>query len=427
MVTRRELLAWSAVGPGLALARPALAQPRSVEIWSYEAPGDGNLVARGIALLADRWKSANPSIELRFNTMPWQQLSPTLLRASRARRVPDVVMLFSPDMPVHIDARTLAPLSERMAAWSADKQADIVRLRQSQDREGRIFGLPWQVRTSGLVYRADLLERAGLAPPRSLAAWSDAAARAQGGETVGLAMGFNPAGASISGAWFIVTQLGEGAGVLKADGAPDFRTEQAHRIVEWVVQQVHGRSPPTLPLDIALQEQEKQHDFFAGRRAVFLPTSSDRHARMVTQSGLPFQAIGMTAYPTFTEGRPVPALVQGWNLAIPVGARSPDLAFQLIDHWTSAESQATLARVAGMGPVRRSALQDPYFAQPEAAVTRWATEYAAQHPLQFEFPTNASALYDTIVRMFGQVLNRSMTIEQGLAWAENDFNQKRRG
>lgn len=427
MATRRNLLAGgaAAIATG-ALVRPAIAQSRSIEIWSFDAPGDGNLVARALALVADRWKAANPAVELKFNSMAWQQLSPTLLRAARARRVPDVVMLFSPDMPVHIDARTLAPLSERISTWPTDKQTDIVRLRQSQDKDGKVFGLPWQVRTSGLVYRADLLARAGVQPPRSLAEWSDAAAAAQGGDTVGLALGFNPAGASIAAAWFIVTQLGQGARVLKTDGSADFRTEQASSIAEWIVAQVHDRNPPVLPLDVALQEQEKQHDLFSARRAVFLPTSSDRHARMVSQSGLPFDAIGMTAYPTFTPGVPAPALVQGWNLAIPAVARNPDLAWDLIEYWTSPEIQATLARVAGMGPVRCSALSDPYFSRPEASVTRWATEYAAEHPMEFEFPTNTSALYDTLVRMFGLVLNRNMSIEQALAWAENDFNQKRR-
>ncbi len=428
MITRRSAVArLGGLAAASALPRPAIAQAQPIEIWSFDTPGDGNLVSRSLALVVESWKAKSPSVELKFNSMPWQQLSPTLLRASRARRVPDVVMLFSPDMPVHIEARTIMPLGARVAAWSQDKQADIIKLKQSRNREGVDYALPWQVRTSGLVYRADLLEKAKVAPPKTLAEWSDAAAAAQGGETVGFAMGFNPAGASISGAWFIVTQLGLGARVLKPDGSADFQTDVARQVVEWVAAQVKGRNPPTLPLDVALQEQEKQHDLFAARRAVFLPTSSDRHARMVSQSGLPFEAIGMTAYPTNTAGKPAPALVQGWNLAIPQGARSPDLAWTLIDHWTSTEVQAQLARVAGMGPVRRSALSDPFFAEPKGQVIRWATEYAAEHPMDFDFPTNASVLYDTIVRMFGQVLNGTLQPAAALAWAETDFNQKRRG
>jgi ABC-type glycerol-3-phosphate transport system substrate-binding protein len=285
--------------------------------------------------------------------MPWQQLSPTMLRAAWARRVPDVAMFYSPDLPVQIEARTIAPLTGFMKDWPEAERADILRLPQAQDAQGVIYDLPWQARTSGLVYRADLLAKAGRQPQRSLAEWSDAARAAQGGDVVGMAIGFNPAGASVAAGWFLTTQLGLGAQVLKPDGTPDFDTEPARRIVQWVVEQVRGQAPPTLPLDVALQEQEKEHDLFSARRCVFLPTSSDRHARLAAQSGLRFDAIGMVKYPTFNEAKPAPALVQSWILAIPAGARAPDLAWRLIEHWTSPEVQAACCRIAGFVPVRK--------------------------------------------------------------------------
>ena len=196
-------------------------------------------------------------------------------------------MFYSPDLPVQIDAHTVMPLSGFIERWPEAKRADILRLRQAEDAKGVIYGLPWQVRTSGLVYRADLLEKAGREPPRTLAEWSDAAATAQGGDVVGMAIGFNPGGASVAAGWFLATQLGLGAAVLKPDGSPDFDTSQAERIVNWVVEQVNGKTPPTLPLDVALQDQEKEHDLFSARRVVFLPTSSDRHARWWRSPGCP--------------------------------------------------------------------------------------------------------------------------------------------
>ena len=53
-----------------------------------------------------------------------------------------------------------------------------------------------------------------------------------------------------------------------------------------MLEQVQGRNPPTLPLDVALQDQEKEHDLFSARRLVFLPSSFDRHPRLLAQSGL---------------------------------------------------------------------------------------------------------------------------------------------
>ncbi len=428
MITRRSL-ALGATSSALAVAasRSRAANSGAIEVWSLEAPGDATVVGRAIAHVVRTFEASHPGVELKITSMPWQQLSPTLLRASRARRVPDLAMFYSPDMPVQIDAHTVMPLSPFMERWPEAKRADILRLRQAEDAKGVIYGLPWQVRTSGLVYRADLLEKAGRQPPRTLAEWSDAAAAAQGGDVVGMAIGFNPGGASVAAGWFLTTQLGMGAPVLKPDGSPDFDTAQAERLVNWIVEQVSGRNPPTLPLDIALQDQEKEHDLFSARRVVFLPTSSDRHARVVAQSGLPFEAVGMTRYPTFDPAVPAPALVQSWNLAIPAGAKSPELAWELIDHWTSAEIQAACCRIAGFVPARRSALQDPFFDQKGAAIIRFATEYAADQPMRFDFPVSTSAMYDTWVRMFGRVLNQELDAKAGLQWAAEQYAQRRRG
>jgi multiple sugar transport system substrate-binding protein len=427
MITRRSVAFGGGAGAFAMAARPAIAEARAIEVWSLESPGDGNVVARAIAHVVKGFEAVHPGVELKITSMPWQQLSPTLLRASRARRVPDVAMFYSPDLPVQIDARTVMPLTGFMTDWPEDKRADILRLRQAQDAAGVIYGLPWQVRTSGLFYRADLLEKVGRQPPRTLAEWSDAAAAAQGGDVVGMALGFNPGAASVAAGWFLTTQLGLGAGVLKADGSPDFASPQAERIVQWVFEQVHGRNPPTLPLDVALQDGEKEHDLFSARRLVFLPSSSDRHPRLLAQSGLPFEAIGMTRYPTDDAAVPAPALVQSWNLTIPIGAKSPDLAWEFIDHWTSTAEQVEGCRIAGFVPARRSALQDPFFDAPQARIIRFATEYAADHPMHFDFPVNTSALYDTWVRMFGRVLNQELDARGGLQWAEADYAQRRRG
>jgi multiple sugar transport system substrate-binding protein len=427
MITRRSSLLGGAAGTLAALAGPAIAQSRSIEIWSLESPGKGNVVAQAIEHVIQSFEASHPGVELKVTAMPWQQLSPTLLRASRARRVPDVTMFYSPDMPVHIDAHTVMPLTSFMANWPEEKRNDILRLRQAQDGAGIIYGLPWQVRTSGLFYRADLLAKAGREPPHTLAEWSDTAAAVQGGEVVGLALGFNPGGASVAAGWFLTTQLGLGARVLKPDGSPDFATPQAERIVRWVLEQVRGRTPPTLPLDVALQDQEKEHDLFSARRLVFLPSSSDRHPRLLALSGLPFEAIGMTKYPTDNAAAPAPALVQSWNLAIPVGAKSPQLAWDFIDHWTSTSVQVECCRIAGFVPARRSALQDPFFSQPQARIIRFATEYAADNPMHFDFPVNTSAMYDTWVRMFGRVLNLELDPLAGLQWAAQDFVQRRQG
>ena len=136
MITRRSTLMGGTAGAIAMASGPAIAQSRSIEVWSQESPGKGSVVAQAIEYVVKSFEASHPGVELKITSMPWQQLSPTLLRASRAHRVPDVTMFYSPDMPVHIDAHTIMPLTDFMAGWSAEKRADILRLRQAQDEAG---------------------------------------------------------------------------------------------------------------------------------------------------------------------------------------------------------------------------------------------------------------------------------------------------
>ena len=75
-------------------------------------------------------------------------------------------------------------------------------------------------------------------------------------------------------------------------------------------------------------------------------------------------------------------------------------------------------------PVRHSALKDPWFDEPKASTIRWAVDYAAKHPLKFDFPENTEALYDTWAKMFGHVLTERMSAKEALAWAETEYNRR---
>jgi ABC-type glycerol-3-phosphate transport system substrate-binding protein len=329
-------------------------------------------------------------------------------------------MLYSPAMPGHIAAGTLAPLKPYIDAWSEDARADLVRLPETLDRQDVAYGVPWDMRVAGLVYRADLLKAAGKRPPQSLQEWSDTAAALATDDIAGIALGFGQDSPSNAAGWFLTTLVGSGAKVLNDDGTAAFASPQAERLVQWVKDQVKRN---TLPQSVALQGLESVQQLFIAGKAVFLPTSTVKYEFIADRSKLG-ENIRMTAYPGWHEGRPSPALVQSWSLVIPKGAKHPASAWKLIEHWTSTKMQIESAKIGGYVPVRRSALNDPWFESPKAATIRWAVDYAAKHPLAFHFPENTDALYDTWAKMFGQVLTDRMTPGQALTWAEAEYNRR---
>jgi ABC-type glycerol-3-phosphate transport system substrate-binding protein len=405
------------------LAAAGSIQAAKIELWTFVGPGTANVRERAMTQVLESFKAKNPGIEVNVTVLPWQQLSPTLLRAAKAGQVPDVAMLYSPSMPGQIAAGTLLPLKRYLDAWPAAERADLVRLPETVDRQGNPFGVPWELRVSGLGYRADLLKAANKQPPRSIKEWGEIANEVSTNDIAGIAIGFSPEAPSVAAGWFLTTLVGSGVKVLTDDGKAAFNTPQSERLVQWVLDLSTKGKKTALPLNVAMQGLEQSQTLFIAQKAVFLPQSSQRFEFIRERSKLDAN-LKLLAYPGWEEGKPSPALVQSWSLVIPKGAKNPDAAWKFIEHWSSTPIQVESAKMAGYVPVRSSALKDPWFNDPKAETIRWAVDYAARNPLQFNFPENTEALYDTWAKMFGNVLTGRMTPKEALAWAEQEYDRR---
>lgn len=403
------------------LPRGVEAKQTKIELWTFLDPGADHVRGRTLAYVIEEFKAKNPDIEVVCNVMQWQQLSPSLMRAVKAGRVPDLAMLYSPTMPPHCSAGTLTALDSYLARWSKEARADTVILSQSKGKDGTVYGLPWELRVSGMMYRQDILKTAGLKPPESLQELAETAEAVAKDDMTGIALGFSPEAPSIASGWFLTTLVGLGAKVLNEDDTAAFVCPEAERLVQWVYDLVH-KHKQALPLNVALLGLEPAQQLFIARKAVFLPSSSQRF-KFVRERAKLGDAMKMMSYLTFDKGRPAPALVQSWSVVIPRGAKNPEAAWKFIEHWTSPPIQSYQAKTAGLVPMRHSSLSDPWFEEKDAEIIRWATDYAAKHPLNFSFPENTEMLYDVWARMFGQVLTGKMSAKEGLAWAETEYNQ----
>ena len=405
-----------------ALAVAATAHAQKIELWTFVGPGEANVRERAMDQVIKTFKAKNPGVDVNVTVMPWQQLAPTLLRASKAGQVPDVAMLYSPSMPAHIAAGTLSPLKTYMDAWTPAQKSDLVTLPETRDRAGNVFGIPWEMRVSGLGYRDDLLKAANKRPPQSIKEWGETAGAVATSDIAGIAIGFSPEAPSVAAGWFLTTLVGSGVKVLTDDGKAAFNTPQAEKLVQWVLD-LSANGKQAIPQNVALQGLEQAQTLFIAQKAAFLPQSSQRFEFIRERSKLG-DKVKLAPYPGWEEGKPSPALVQSWSLVIPKGAKNPAAAWKFIDHWTSTAVQVESAKTAGYVPVRTSSLSDPWFNDPKADVIRWAVDYAGKNPLKFNFPDNTDALYDTWAKMFGQVLTGKMTPKEALAWAETEYNRR---
>jgi len=413
-ITRRLTIA-GAISLGFAGA--ALAQsPTTIELWSFLDPAADNVRSKTLKHVLDTFEAANPGIKVKTSVIQWQEISPQLMRGARAGRTPDVVMLFSPNLGVHLAAGTLHPLDAELS--KASSRDDLIILPAGRDKQGRTHAVPWEMRVTGIMYRKDLLDAAGMTLPKTLPELADTAQKIGGEGRIGFGVGFNAAQPTAAMEWFIPTAVGMGAKVLNPDGTAAFAGPEMVRLTEYIADLVKRR---VVPLDVALLGDNDVQQFAESGRTTFLVKASHRFQFIRDKAGIS-EGYQMMAFPTFEPGRPAPAIVQSWNLAIPKASKTKEAAFKLIQHWTSPEIQAYQAEKAGYLPVRRSVASQPAFKDAKNAHIDWALTYAAEHPLDFDWPENTEFLYATLARAIEQVVTGKSGAKEALAAAEASYN-----
>jgi ABC-type glycerol-3-phosphate transport system substrate-binding protein len=395
----------------------------TIELWSFLRPTDADVRSQMFAEVIKSFEAANPGITIKTTVMDWTDIGPALLRGSAAGRVPDVTMMFSAVIGIHVAAKSLQPLDPYIAKWSKESQQDIVIFPNAKDREGHVYGLPWEMRVTGILYRKDLLDKAGLGVPKTLPELVAAAKRVGPPGGVGIGIGFSPAKPDAAMDWFIPTLVGMGAKPLNQDGTANFQTPQMKQLIGWIRDVINTEK--MLPPDVALLGDDQVQTFAEAGRTVFLPKMTHRLGFIRDKSGLG-QDYQMMNAPTFDPAKPAPAYVQGWNLSIPRGAKNPDGAWKLIEHWTSKDIQVLQGKKAGYLPVRTSAAADPAFSDPSAAHIKWALEYSSKYPLDFEWPTNISFLYSTLATAVSSIVSNQTGLDEALAKAEQAYNSGRK-
>jgi multiple sugar transport system substrate-binding protein len=421
-LTRRSVLGAALAAP---LARPALAQGTTIELWSFIDPNGRGVRSAEMANVIATYEAANAGVRVRTNVVQWTELGPQLLRASRAGQVPDVVMLYSPYMAPQIAANTLQPLDEMMRGWSQADRDDLITMPIARDRQGRLHGIPWELRVFGLFWRKDLFERTGLTPPDTLDDMVAAGRRLQEGPIQGLGVSFNTATSTAAIEWFLPSVVALGGTILRENGAAAFASPATERMLGFCHDLVHRHR--ILSLDSALMPSDDlQNIGIAGNLAQYFQGS---HRLSTMQERAPAGAkFGLVPFPAVEAGKPTPISLQGWHLSIPRRARSPQPAFAFIAHWASAPIQARQAAAAGYLPVRRSVARDPAFAteQNRAFGLTDILEQVAARPLNFHWPENSDALNDALGRMVQQVISNRMPPRDAMAWGERTYNDLRR-
>ncbi|MFP4148659.1 MAG: extracellular solute-binding protein [Nitriliruptoraceae bacterium] len=267
--------------------------------------------------------------------------------------------------------------------------------------DGRRYGLPLDVNALVLLANSDRLREAGLAPAelRTLDGFATAAPVLAGLPSTDHALVVTASSWSAYG-WILahggrVLELApDGTAALDEAGLPTFTFQHPGTIaaLERLVALVtSGAAPPPLAPDLATSAVGS---FADGRAALLASGSWDLPGtdRATSPTDGPVE-VHVLPLPQLDPDRPRTVL-GGSSLFLPVGARNPELAFELARHLTSREVGVALVGAEGRLPARRDAYTHPDLPDtPQLRAVIAELEHARVMPL-IAYPEVATAFRD---------------------------------
>jgi multiple sugar transport system substrate-binding protein len=267
----------------------------------------------------------------------------------------------------------------------------------------RVYALPWFADAGLLYYRADLLARHGLAPPRT---WDElvAAARVVTRATPSM-HGFVWQGKQYEGlvcnalefVWSHGGELGDARAGVAARGLAFMRS----LVIEHVT-----------PDYVTTLTEEPTRVAFGRGGAVFL-RNWPYAWRLFERGDSPVHGrIGLSVLP-HAPGEAPAATLGGWQLGVNAFSPRPEVAEQLATFLAAAPAQKALALAYGYSPPRRSLYEDAELAaaQPFLAQLRTVLEAARPRPVSPYYV----ALSQTLQAEFSAVLVGERAPEAALA------------
>jgi multiple sugar transport system substrate-binding protein len=406
---------------GVLLPGLAHAQQKTLELWTFIDPSGDSPRSKAVAQIIQEFEEQNPGVKVKPTVFAWNQIGLAVLKAAQAGRTPDLTMLNSGRLQRHVAAGILRPLDGYLD--KTGNRSDYIILPNAV-AGGKTYGVPYEVRALGFLYRSDLLEKAGLPLPRSGAELIAAAKKMQdlaGPTFIGIGIGFDPTADSAE-KYYIPAVAALGGKLLNDDGSANFVTPEAIKVMNYVRDMV--QTDKVMPLDVGLTGPDQIRTLAEAGRVGFYFQGS--HWLLTLRGKLPQGAkLDFMPVPSFNGGDWQPVFVEGWNLGIPTAAKEPDLAWKLIELWTSPDIQLMQSKTAGYLPMRKSmaGTSDPN--NPDTAHIKPLLEIISSNTLKFPWPQNTDALQDALGNAVVSVIANKKTAEQALREAEKSYNSMR--
>jgi len=348
-VKKSKMVAIGVAGAAVLALAPA-ANAANVRLWLNGTDTPDAVVQTAIA----QFKAQHPNDDVQLERQQWTGLVEKLTTALSSSDSPDVIELGNTQAQTFEAAGALEDLSAQRAALGGN---DFLRsLADAGTYNRKFYGVPYYAGARIVLYRKDLLRKAGVPVPKTLNQFIQAGItlKQANAKTAGFSGIYFPGKywyAALPFIWSnggdIAVQKGDGqwVGTLSSAGS-----QRGLRQVKTIFDRANGA-----PKD---GDETKDYIAFCKNQVAMLPAPGWKVAQILnTKDGCPAMKnkIGVFALPGTQSGTTAPVFLGGSNIAISAKSPNKALALDLVKILAGVEYQKTFA-ATGVIPARKAAL-----------------------------------------------------------------------
>lgn len=337
-----------------------------------------------------------------------------LLTAIASNEVPDIVLWDRFNTGVYAPKGALAPIDDYIAKDNVDMSQFYAPAVDEMTADGNIYGIPLTVDTRIIFYNKDMLAEAGV-DPASITDWNslrDAAVKLTKWDGDKLVQsGFSLKDVGLFNNW-----IGQAGGKMIDDSVNPptaaFNTEAGLTVLEYWNQLLNEDKV----YQLGFEDGFGGDGFKAGK--VALAFNGPWTLESYREAGLNFGVIGQ---PVGYHGEKS-AMMGGFGLVIPKGAKNPDAAWEFIKWWTmQPENGVEFCKISGNLPANINAAKDDYFTEDEILKVFTETmEYAGIRSKVFGY-SDLEGL--ALIPQLQKYTAGEITAQEALSSAEKQGNQ----
>ncbi len=360
----------TAILAGSALALAAMAGANAQTTVTIATVNNGDMIR--MQSLAEDFTAQNPGIELEWVTLEENVLRQRITQDIAAKGGQfDVMTIGTYEVPIWGAQNWLVSLNDLPAAWDAD---DILpAIRDGLTVDGELYAAPFYGESSMVMYRTDLMEKAGLqmpdAPNWDFIKQAAAAMTDKDNDVYGICLR-GKAGWGENMAFLTAMSNSFGAKWFDEDWQPQFDSEEWANTLNTYMDLMTNYGPPGASTN---GFNENLSLFQQGKCGIWIDATVAGSFVTNPADSTVADHVGFALAPDNGLGKRGNWL-WAWSLAVPAGSDATDAAKKFIAWATSKEYTALVAENEGWANVppgtRRSLYENPEYAKvPFAKVT----------------------------------------------------------